>query len=38
MTVEVSRLEDTLGELRIVEEIREVLSLHAKCAMKGVFS
>ena len=38
MTVEVARLENSLGELGIVDEIREVLSLHAECAMKSVVS
>ena len=38
MTVEVARLENSLGELGIVDEVREVLCLHAKCAMKSVVS
>ena len=38
MTVEVARLKNPLGKLRIVDEIRKVLSLHAKCPVKSVVS
>ena len=38
VTVEVARLEDTPGELGVVDEIREVLGLQAKSAMKAVVS